>query len=343
MRVIDLETKVIFAVDRIQSGQKVEDDFIECKREWPQGDKARQLAGSLNRAGGDPVIYIIGIDETNGAIHDLSGTDVLDWWAQITPKFDQTPPEMIRQVNVPIGADGEFVIAIAFASDRSPYVVKTKTPILEVPMREGTGTRSAKRDELLRLLIPTIKVPPAVTLSGDFYAEYYPSVRAPREEMGGGHGQVEGIRCQGNLRVYFEHSGNVLTTIPTHGMQGKVHVDNRTFNVSVTPHATKPTEVHQEYGVHVTRDGITLTGPGSAILALKLPAVSPEDKRFFRDASQLGFDLELHVLGAVRPLIATAQMGRVGPYEMKNKYGDNLKSAYQEILGNWNFSHHGLD
>ncbi|MGX1161304.1 hypothetical protein FBY31_0323 [Arthrobacter sp. SLBN-100] len=77
MRAIDLEARVISAVDQIRSGQSVENDFIECKRDSPKENKARQLAGSLNRAAGDPVVYIIGIDEKDGAVHDVAGTDIL--------------------------------------------------------------------------------------------------------------------------------------------------------------------------------------------------------------------------------------------------------------------------
>lgn len=58
-------------------------------------------------------------------MHDISGTDILDWWGQMTPKFDQLPPEMVRHISVPVGENGEHVVAVAFASDRTPYLVKT--------------------------------------------------------------------------------------------------------------------------------------------------------------------------------------------------------------------------
>ncbi|MGP4032825.1 hypothetical protein [Pseudarthrobacter sp. 1C304] len=143
MRAIELEARVITAVDQIRARQPVEHDLIECKRSWPQEMKARQLAGSLNRAGGDPVLYIIGIDEKTGEIHDVSGTDILDWWSQIIPQFDHTPPELVRHLNVQVCEAGEHVVAVAVASDRAPYVVKTGSanPSLEAPMREGTDTR----------------------------------------------------------------------------------------------------------------------------------------------------------------------------------------------------------
>jgi hypothetical protein len=112
MRAIDLETRVHTAVDQIRAGQQ---------------------------------------DEKTGDIHNVSDTDILDWWSQIVPQFDHTPPELVRHLNVQVGEDGEHVVALAVSSDRAPYVVKTGSanPGLEVPMREGTGTRSARRDELL--------------------------------------------------------------------------------------------------------------------------------------------------------------------------------------------------
>ena len=161
------------AVDQIRKGQQVETDFIECKREWPEDKKARQLAGSLNRAAGDPVIYIIGLDEKTGLVTDVSGIDVLNWWNQIVPKFDQTPPEIARHMDVVVDSSGEKVVALVFASDRAPYVVKTGSanPSFEIPIREGSGTRSAHRDEILRMLMPTVKVPTAANLQGQFFAE----------------------------------------------------------------------------------------------------------------------------------------------------------------------------
>lgn len=200
MRAIDLEARVITAVDQIRAHPPVEHDLIECKRGWPQEKKARQLAGSLNRAAGDPVVYIIGIDEQTGEIHGASGTDILDWWSQIIPQFDHTPPELVRHLNVQVGEAGEHVVAVAVASDRAPYVIKTGSanPSLEVPMREGTGTRSARRDELLRMLKPAVQLPQIVVLEANLNAK-------------------ESLDCTGDLRIHVEHNGKDRITLPAHG------------------------------------------------------------------------------------------------------------------------------
>lgn len=65
------------------------------------GKQSETVGGKPKRATGDPVIYIIGIDDKTGDVHDVSNTDVLDWWNQIVAKFEHTPPEMIRHMETP--------------------------------------------------------------------------------------------------------------------------------------------------------------------------------------------------------------------------------------------------
>jgi hypothetical protein len=340
MRAIDLEAKVISAVDRIRAGQSVEHDLVECKRDWPQDKKARQLAGSLNRAGGDPVIYIIGIDEDTGEVHDVSGTEVADWWNQITPKFDQLPPEMVRHISVPVGDNGEHVIAVAFASDRAPYVVKTggANPSLEVPVREGTGTRTARRDELLRLLIPTAAVPSAVVLRASFRVEHHPAVAERRLESGQIiRGQAEDIYTSGSLRIYFEHNGRELVTMPAHGIRGRVLVDGEAFGLKVRQ---APGLTNYGGSTNLTMapppDGVMLTGPRAVSLDIEAPGLSVDDLFEFEFASQVTFEVDLDVLHASRPLTVSVTMNR----ETDSDGGG--ATDYQRPIGAWSFGHPAL-
>lgn len=341
MRPIDLEAKVITAVDQLRAGQHVEHDLIECKRSWPQEQKARQLAGSLNRAGGDPVIYIIGIDEKTGKVHDVSDTDILDWWSQITPQFDHTPPELVRHLIVPVGENGEHVVAVAVASDRAPYVVKAGkgNQNFEVPMREGTGTRSARRDELLRLLIPTVSVPPAVVLKAGLYIEHYPAAvekRLPNGQIMSG--QEEGVHVSGSLRVYFEHNGKDLVTMPAHGIRGRLVMDDLNFALKVrqTPGLTN-------YGgstnltMAAPPDGVTLMGPQAVSFNIEVPELGTDDLFEFELAKTVTFEVEMDVLHASRPLRASVTLAR-------NEDDDNghLNSDYQRLIGAWGFGHPGL-
>lgn len=326
MRAIDLEARVITAVDQIRAGQPVEHDFIECKRDWPRENKARQLAGSLNRAGGDPVIYIIGIDEGTGAIFDVPATEVSDWWTQITSKFDQTPPEMIRHMPVHIGDNGEHVVAVAFASDRAPYVVRTgnPNPSLEVPIREGTHTRTARRDELLRLLIPTVSVPSTVMLKAGF--------RLDRVETA-----IHGVRSTdfkpyGDLRIYFEHSSRELVTLPTHGMRGNLVVDSRAFPLRISPARGLTTlPGHPGAVMAAPKDGVTLDVPIAVSFEIEFPQLSEDDASEVEAAQSVKYEIEFDVLNAAKTVKASVVLEQ-----------EEFDTERSSTLTSWSFLHPGL-
>src|SRR5437763_2002324 len=84
-----LEARVLGLVDTVLSGGRVEDDFVESKSNWPALSKARQLAASANSARGDPVLWIIGLDEDAHQLIPLDSTDPSQWWSQISARFDQ--------------------------------------------------------------------------------------------------------------------------------------------------------------------------------------------------------------------------------------------------------------
>lgn len=235
MRAIDLETRVLAAVERVRNGEKIESDLIECKRTWPGENKARQLAGSLNRAAGDPVIYVIGIDEKDGSIYDTSDTDILNWWNQIVGQFDQVPAEMVRHIDVPISAT-ESVVGIALSSDRAPYLVKTGSarPSLEIPMREGTGTRTARRDEVMRMLAPTLRVPTVTTLESTFSASHHPAI-VPDLNSENNYQREESVGVNGTAEFFVEHDGRDLVTLPSHSMTGVMEIGDLSFMLDVTP------------------------------------------------------------------------------------------------------------
>ncbi|WP_104091811.1 hypothetical protein [Arthrobacter sp. GMC3] len=333
MRAINLETRVLAAVDQIRKGQQVETDFIECKREWPEDKKARQLAGSLNRAAGDPVIYIIGLDDKTGVITDVSGTDVLDWWTQIRPKFDQTPPELARHMDVVVDANGDKVVALVFASDRAPYVVKTGSanPSLEIPIREGSGTRSARRDEILRMLMPTINVPNAVVLEATFGADR--SLRSSDSRFARqAKDETEGMRCLGGLKLYFEHTGTETVTLPSHGMRGKISADGVEFKTNFWPLVLpKDKEDQQSHGAVAKYDGIVVTSPGLVRIGFRIEDVNTKDRHTFLSAKLVVAELELEVIGAARSVKVVATLTRL----VENR----SRSEYQESLGNWKYVH----
>jgi hypothetical protein len=253
MRQQQLESLVLSVIDRARTGQPIEDDRFEFKQEWPDPSRARQLAGLANRANGDYVIYILGADES-GTIFALDAVDPADWWAQVSSKFDGVAPELVNHLNVPIG-ENESVTALHFATDRAPYVIKVGSggsPEREVPIRDGTRTRSARRDELLRMLGPQAVVPSAVLLDSGLDANWHLGQR-------GGEGTCY---LSGSASIFLEHTANSGVMLPMHDMGGTLETSDRVIPISISLWLGQKGEVPPSFGVDVRHDGVVATGPG---------------------------------------------------------------------------------
>ena len=168
MKTHELETKVLGIVDRVVMNQSTEDDFIELKSEWPKDYKkaARQIAAHANASRGQPILWIIGLDETRG-VTGADHKEISNWFNQIKSCFDNSLAPDLRNLAIPYR--DKTLVALFFETDRAPYVIKDPKGgqiTFEVPWREGNSTRSAKRTELLKLLSPLQKNPQFEILSG---------------------------------------------------------------------------------------------------------------------------------------------------------------------------------
>ena len=158
MTPFQLEALTLRMVEQVQAGQPVEDAQIELKRMLPADTykAARRIGGHANASRGQPIVWIIGLDEREG-VKGADAAELSDWWPQVQGHFDDLPPELLLQpMNVPV--EGLTVVALAFDTSRLPFVVKAQGqagPIQrEVPYRDATGLRSAKRSDVIRLALP---------------------------------------------------------------------------------------------------------------------------------------------------------------------------------------------
>jgi hypothetical protein len=168
-----LELKVGDLIDRVKNGQTVEDSTIELKTTWPGNEQeaARQLGGHANAARGEPLLWIIGVDEKQRKVCHVEQKELANWLPAVAKNFDGPCPKLA--LNVPIHVDGYSITALYFETDQSPYVVRNPVfgkpnggPVqLEVPWREGNSTRSATRADLLKVLLKVVKRP-SVTVLG---------------------------------------------------------------------------------------------------------------------------------------------------------------------------------
>jgi hypothetical protein len=251
MRPQQLEALTLDTIERVRAGQPNEDDRVELKSTWPT--KARQLAGSANRARGEWLIYIIGIDGATGHVQSPGNIDPADWIAKISSRFDGVSPAVVHHLNVPVGPS-ESVVALLFRTDRAPYVVKSEaggTPELEVPIRDATRTRSARRDELLMMLVPAVDVPAATILAVDTTA-YWQSAE---------DGVPERVEWYGNGRIYLGHHASSSILLPAHMANVSILVGGVTVDTKLEFSYSK-NDVPSPYGVYTSAAGVMASGPG---------------------------------------------------------------------------------
>jgi len=165
---LQLENWVLNIIERVTLRQPNEDFRVELKSEWIPAEKAaQQLGGHANAARGENILWIIGVDQKKGVVgtHDK---ELANWYPQIQSRFDDRfAPELLKNQNIPIG--DKTVVALLFATDRAPFVVKNSKgggDQLEVPWRVGNRTVTATRSHLIKLLSPLESLPSIQVLDG---------------------------------------------------------------------------------------------------------------------------------------------------------------------------------
>lgn len=302
---------MLAAIDHLRGGGASEDDRIEFKRDWPEPGKARQLAAAANRNHGNPLVYVIGVDEQTGQILSApSLTDVASWWAGIEARFDQVAPELLRDLTVFAGS-GEAVTALLFATDRAPYVIKAEggSPEREVPIRDGTRTRSAHRHELLRMLVPAIATPPAVLLGAEVSGQWFAAIEGEGE--GSQEGRPEGISLHGHAAVFFERSGAGSVLLPLHEMSGELICEE--LRIRLSPRPLPPQNMQPSatvFGVDVRKDGVVVSGPGRLDLPLAIEALPGDHRTQLKAIDRWELSVILGVTGAVGQVRIQASLKR---------------------------------
>jgi hypothetical protein len=160
MRSHEIENWSLSIIDRVLKRQPIEDSRVELKSNWiPAKKAARQIAGHANAARGEPILWLIGLDEEAGTIVGIDFNEFSSWFNEVKACFDELAPEPVS-LNIP--ANGVTIAALYFETDRAPFIVKNSEGgqiQREVPWREATGVKSATRSQLLRLLTPLQKLP----------------------------------------------------------------------------------------------------------------------------------------------------------------------------------------
>ena len=182
---LELENFVLGINDRIGNRQPNEDSRVELKSEWPAdiSKAARRLAGHANSARGELIIWVIGLDEKRGII-GAKHEELASWWPRLQAQFNGLAPTLLKTLNVTVGE--HTLVALLFDAIRFPYVVKNPEGgqiQFEVPWREGTATRTATREDLVRLVSPLQCMPSVEVLGCNLHAWTNERVLKWRMEM----------------------------------------------------------------------------------------------------------------------------------------------------------------
>jgi hypothetical protein len=171
MKKNEIENWVLRIIDQVHAHQPNEDFRVELKTEWIDPVKAaRLIAGQANAAHGEPILWIIGVNQDLGLV-GAQHQELASWYEKVKKQYDGLAPEM-TDLNIPI--DDRTVVALLFETDRAPFVIKNphygkrKGGVeYEVPWRENTSTHTTNRAQLIKLLTPLQSVPGLEILNGD--------------------------------------------------------------------------------------------------------------------------------------------------------------------------------
>ena len=245
MRHQELEEWVLRVAALVSSGVRSEDSRVELKREWPDAQRAaRRIAGHCNANVGDDVLWIIGLGE-DGTTSPQAQPEFADWWPQVMSFFDQLPPSVTHLV-IPFGTAS--LDGLLFDTSRAPFVVRNPefgrpgggSMEREVPWREGTAIRSARRDDLIRILVPLSRIPSFEYRRAKLHASAGPRTYEPTT----GHFSVpdppEVLDWELRAEFYVVPQGRDRIVLPNHLTSITISVDPGSLVVADTFHLAVP-------------------------------------------------------------------------------------------------------
>lgn len=282
MRKHEIESWALRIIEQVESGQPNEDYRVELKAQWPDAKKgARRIAGHANAAHGEPILWLIGVDEEKGAV-GVNNEELASWYAKVKAEFDGLEPQIMRDLNVPV--EGKTVVALLFETDRAPYLVKNPAygqpnggpAQLEVPWREARSTRTASRSDLLRLLSPIQKKPSFEILAA--WLKVYPELGPPAASGGRAYSHdPKSFTWKLHMDFYVAPRTDARVVIPFHHCRASFDVPGHIPRTQLGSIVMKPlsslyhrrndiTTRIDSLTIEITRYEVLINGPGKVML-----------------------------------------------------------------------------
>ena len=301
-RLTDLEYRVITILRNLEAGLPVEDNRVEMKAIWPDDPwrAARRIAGHANASGGDEILWIVGADEKARKVMGADHLEVSNWWRQVQSHFSEVAPSLTH-LNVPY--EGVAVVALLINTERLPFVINNNKPGTverEVPWREADATRSAKRSDLIQMLVPRQSVPEFQVLGA--------SLLGLQEEAGGTSWHLI-------LELYVKPKTEGRVVIPRHECQASFVNPTWEHAIDLTPTMLRPPHKVQHWpgnsprppsasAIDSTADEALIHGPGKLTLQAEGTTASPVSGT----TSDIVVQAKLLPVGASVPAVITATL-----------------------------------
>jgi hypothetical protein len=329
MKKQDIEFKVLDIIDRLDKGQPIEDDTVELKAEWPKDHfrAARRIAAHANSARGEPILWLIGIDEKTGVV----GADFEElsiWFAKVRSRFDQLLVPNLISIAVPY--DGKTVVALLFETERAPFVIRIPDcqglVSHEVPWREANSTRSARRSDLIKLLYPIQKNPRLEILDG----------KIELQKAIAGFSQSAEYQWNLSMKIYFITFSSETVVIPFHRCEILFRPEGRPddmkfSNIRIMPPTSYSTrglkEKSQSLTVNSTEHEVLIDTAGMAYLTAEILSVEKPGPKLFE---------EIYVKARLKPHHTEDPVTFDAAFKLLKKGKDHSDS--DRVLGRWQFA-----
>lgn len=353
----EIDARVQAAIENLQSGRGVEDDAgIEFKGDWPDPlKKARQLAGAANALRGDPLLLVIGVDDKSGVITTPERREPHEWYAQVAKKFDQVAPELLGLQTVFVGRGEQSVQVLVVGTSDFPYVINDGNR-REVPLRIGSGTESARRNQLVRMFEPSLRMPSMSITECEVRADWSEQVRQGSDSTPSTTREQLRLTVSLRARVLIEHFGSQPTTLPVRDMMARICGDGLEVRPEVyvthlgdhfpvffaMGEAPPPEPVPPQYGVYARDQHVIATAPGEFTISTSHIYQDVDDQataevylRVLSEIDEMRVDLALRVVGVDNVARLTCQLRRTEGLENKEpRQGTNL-TFLEGRLGAW--------
>lgn len=355
----EVDARVQAAIENLQVGRGVEDDAgIEFKGEWPDPlKKARQLAGAANALRGDPLLMVVGVDDKTGVVTTPAKTEPQDWYAKFCKPFDQIPPELLRVQTVFIGDDSDSVQVMVFATDQFPYVINDNSGKREVPLRVGTGTHSAHRNQLVRMFEPKLRTPTMSMVEASVRAKAEDHL-SPLSDNPDKIVHVLSMEITLYARILVEHSGQQPATLPVRDIRARLTCDDfetrpeihvRELGQSTFPVVVKmgdpmlPEPVTPQHGVYARNGNVVAITPGEFSVNGETrfkhrlgpdPSLT-EVADVLANSNEMHLDMAFRVVGVDRTVKIGATLRRTEPFEHTTSRSMHDGNNVVDRLGAW--------